>query len=312
MSYSHIPVLIGEVMELLDVKPGDHVVDGTLGGGGYSSALLERVGPSGKVLSIDLDSEAITNFESRRKQFGDASIVVHGNFRDIDDILEKHELSNVRAIVADLGLSSYHIDSSERGISFQTKEPLDMRFDVTTDSTDARFILNNYTELDLFRIFNEYGEEKFSKQIAWRVVEHRKEALFHYTTDLVGVITEALPKPVKHLYADSCRRIFQALRIAVNHELESLEQFLPKAFDLLAPGGRMAIVSFHSLEDRIVKKFFVEAATGCICPPDFPQCVCGKTPKAQILTKKPVMATEEELNKNMRSKPAKLRALQKI
>ncbi len=312
MSYQHFPVLLNEVLEILEPKPGQNFVDGTLGGGGYSTALLERVTPEGKVLSIDLDQAAIDNFQARQEQYKTSSIVVHGNFQDIDSIISKQQLVSIQGIVADLGLSSFHIDSSERGISFQKKEPLDMRFDTSQDAPDARFILNNHSEIEIAKIFEEYGEEKHTRQIARKIVQKRSEKPLHYTTDLVEIITEALPKPVKHLAADSCRRIFQALRIAVNHELESLETFLPKALDLVAPGGRIVIVSFHSLEDRIVKQFFNNSATGCICPPDFPQCVCGRLPRAKVLTKKPLLATDLELNKNMRSKPAKLRALQKL
>jgi 16S rRNA (cytosine1402-N4)-methyltransferase len=311
MSYKHYPVLLEEVLEIFDAKPGQNFIDGTLGGGGYSAALLEKVSPGGHVLSIDLDQAAIDNFQSLSKKFGESSIVVHGNFRDLDKIVRKHEFTAIQGIVADLGLSSYHIDNSERGISFQVKEPLDMRFDLSTNTPDARFILNNHSESEIYKIFEQYGEDKYSRQIARKVIQARAEKPIHFTTDLVEIITEALPKPVKHKAADSCRRIFQALRIAVNHELESLEEFLPKALDLVVPGGRIVIVSFHSLEDRIVKQFFNEAATGCICPADFPQCVCGRTPRAKILTKKPVSAAEPELNENMRSKPAKLRAIEK-
>ena len=312
-TYQHVPVLLNEVLEILQPSFGQHFVDGTLGGGGYSTALLERVAPSGKVLSIDLDQVAIDNYRTNLSDDQSArAIIHHGNFRDLDEIVEKHDFRDIAGIVADLGLSSYHIDASERGISFQKKEPLDMRFDVTKDTPDARFILNNHTEAELVKLFTDYGEEKFSRQIAHAIVKRRQETLLHYTTDLVEAIQEALPKPVKHLYQDSARRIFQALRIAVNHELESLEQFLPKALDLVAPGGKIVIISFHSLEDRIVKQFFVEAATGCICPPEFPICQCGRTPRAKILTKKPITATEQELLLNMRSKPAKLRAIQKL
>ncbi|MCC7356180.1 MAG: 16S rRNA (cytosine(1402)-N(4))-methyltransferase RsmH [Candidatus Doudnabacteria bacterium] len=311
--YQHVPVLLNEVLEILQPSPEQHFVDGTLGGGGYSAALLERVAPSGKVLSIDLDQVAIDNYRTNLSDDQSArAIIHHGNFRDLDEIVEKHDFRDIAGIVADLGLSSYHIDASERGISFQKKEPLDMRFDVTKDTPDARFILNNHTEAELVKLFTDYGEEKFSRQIAHAIVRRRQETFLHYTTDLVEAIQEALPKPVKHLYQDSARRIFQALRIAVNHELESLEQFLPKALDLVAPGGKIVIISFHSLEDRIVKQFFVEAATGCICPPEFPICQCGRTPRAKILTKKPITATEQELLLNMRSKPAKLRAIQKL
>lgn len=310
-NYSHIPVLLDEAISLLNPQPNQNFVDATLGGGGYTRALLKKIGPSGKVLAIDLDQTAIdlaTSYQLKTKSL----IPVHGNFADIDQIVTNHKFNDISGIVADIGLSSYQLDASGRGISFQKKEPLDMRFDLSKDTSDAKFILNNHNEQDLIKIFEEYGEEKYAKAIARKIVSSRNEKPFHYTTDLAEAITEALPKPVKHLYADSCRRIFQALRIAVNHELENLERFLPKALDILAPGGRLVIVSFHSLEDRIVKQFFLKASRGCVCPIDFPECICGKSPLAKVLTKKIVTATEAELETNMRSKPAKLRAVQKI
>lgn len=187
-----------------------------------------------------------------------------------------------------------------------------MRFDQSAQTPDAKFIINRYTEKQLTDIFWKFSEEKHTSRIVKNILRERAKAEIHYTTDLVELIKNSLPKPVQHKFADSARRIFQALRIAVNHELENLETFLPKALDLLNPGGRLAIVAFHSLEDRMVKNFFKEASRGCVCPIDFPQCRCGKNPIARIVTKKPVIASEEELEKNPRSKPAKLRVLQKL
>ena len=213
-------------------------------------------------------------------------------------------------IVADLGLSSYELE--HRGISFQKDQPLDMRFDLSQPE-DAKFILNSYDEKRLVKIFEDYGEEKFSRQIVRKILEKRDKRIeIRKTAELYQIIVDALPKPVKHKADDSARRIFQALRIEVNHELQNLEEFLPKAFDILAPGGRLVVVSFHSLEDRIVKQFFVGLTKGCGCPIDFPQCLCGKNPKGKILTKKPVYASREELNNNPRSRPAKLRAVVKL
>ncbi len=309
--YSHIPVLLQEVLEYLDPKSGQNFVDGTLGGGGYTKAILEKISPDGKVLAIDLDQAAID--EARNKSLGTSNLVlVHGNFRDIDQMVTTHKFGNISGIVADIGLSSFQLDGSGRGISFQKQEPLDMRFDLSDNSTDAKFIVNNWEQAQLTEVFRKYGEEKYASQIARKIVQHRQLKLLHYTTDLVAIIQEALPAPEKHRFADSARRIFQALRITVNHELENLETFLPKAFDLLAEGGKLAIVSFHSLEDRIVKEYFLSLARGCICPIDFPQCICGQTPKGKILTKKPITAKTEELDKNPRSKPAKLRVIEKV
>ena len=211
-----------------------------------------------------------------------------------------------------MGLSSYELDQAGRGISFQKKEPLDMRFDQKGNTVDAKFILNNYDQKQLERIFNEYGEEKFTRLIVRKIEQVRAKSAIHYTTDLYDIIVDALPKPVKHKADDNARRIFQALRIEVNHELGNLEEFLPKAFDLLNPGGKLVVVSFHSLEDRIVKQFFVGLTKGCVCPPDFPQCICGKGAQGKILTKKLVSASEQELENNPRSKPAKLRAIVKL
>ncbi len=314
--YHHIPVLLNEVIKYLDPKPGENFVDATLGGGGYSQAILKRILPKGKLLAIDLDTEAITNFETNLKSQisnQESVILVHDNFRNIDKIVEKHKIKGVDGIVADIGLSSYQLDQSGRGITFQKKELLNMRFDASVEQVDAKFILNNYSYQELEKIFKEFGEEKFSRQIAKKIIEFRsKNSELRYTTDLYQVIEQALPKPVKHKAADSARRIFQALRISVNHELDNLRELLEKGFDLLAPGGKMGIVTFHSLEDRIVKHYFKELTKGCICPIDFPKCVCGKNPQGRLVTKKPVTASAEEIKNNSRAKPAKLRVIQKI
>lgn len=310
MPYEHIPVLLREVISYLNARSGENFVDATLGGGGYTRAILEKVKPDGKVLAIDLDADAI---ENQRKENKDKGLILHhGNFQNINKIIKEHEFTNIAGIVADLGLSSYELDQAGRGFSFQKKEVLDMRFN-TSHPEDAKFILNSYDENRLRKIFEDYGEEKFSRQIAKKIVGLRAKGLvLRHTDELFDAIKDALPKPVKHKADDSARRIFQALRIEVNHELENLEEFLPKAFDILAPGGRLVIVSFHSLEDRIVKQYFVSLTKGCVCPIDFPQCVCGKNPQGKLLTKKPVTASEMELKDNPRARPAKLRAIEKI
>lgn len=310
MSYVHTPVLLHEVITLLDPQPGQNFVDATLGGGGYTREILRRIGPEGKILAIDLDHDAIFNLEELVISNKERVITAQGNFSQVDKFIKHHNFPAPDGIVADLGLSSHELDGSGRGISFQKHELLDMRFDQKDDRTDARFILNNYDEKRLLKVFEEYGEEKFSRQIVKKITDYRlKVKEIQYTTELYQIIVDALPKPVKHRANDSARKVFQALRIEVNNELNSLREFLEKGFDLLKPGGKMAVVTFHSLEDRIVKHFFVGLTKGCVCPPDFPQCVCGKNPRAQILTKKPVSASVEELEKNSRSKPAKLRAI---
>ncbi len=312
--YHHIPVLLEQAIALLDPKPNQNFIDATLGGGGYSKELLERILPDGKVLSIDLDATAIESFQQdiRREKYSHNAVVAHGNFSQLDKLVEHKDFTQIDGIVADIGLSSYQLDESGRGITFQKREPLDMRFDISSKEPDARFMLNEYTEAQLNRIFSSYGEERESKRIARAIINAREKESIHYTTDLIEIIKSALPKPVQHKWKDNARRVFQALRIAVNHELENLEEFLPKALDLVKPGGKIVIVSFHSLEDRMVKEFFVDAAKGCICPKEFPICKCGLTPRAKILTKKPVTADEREVAENSRSLPAKLRALQKI
>jgi 16S rRNA (cytosine1402-N4)-methyltransferase len=309
MLYQHTPVLLNEVLKYLNPQPDQNYIDATLGGGGYSQAIFSRIQPQGKLLSIDLDIEAIENQKSKIKNQN--WILHHGNFRDIDKIAAHHQFSNIQGIVADIGFSSFQLDQSGRGISFQKKEQLDMRFD-QSQKENAEFILNTNTEKELKKIFKDFGEEKFSRQIARKITEHRTQNTeIKYTTDLYQIIQNALPKPVKHRAGDSARRIFQALRIAVNHELDNLDEFLPKAFNILTSSGRLAVVSFHSLEDRMVKEYFLGLAKGCVCPPDFPQCICGRTPKAKILTKKPITASDQELKENIRAKPAKLRVIQK-
>ncbi len=310
MKYDHIPVLLEEVISYLKPSPGQNFVDATLGGGGYTRAILSKVQPGGKVLAIDLDKDALENTKTKIKN-QEALVLVHDNFQNIDKIAKHNTFTNISGIVADLGLSSYELDQAGRGFSFQKNEPLDMRFNLSQPE-DAKFIINNYEEERLRKIFEDYGEEKFSRQIARKILETRDKRQVKHTGELYEIIKNALPKPVKHKADDSARRIFQALRIAVNHELESLEEFLPKAFDILNPGGRLVIVSFHSLEDRIVKQYFNSLAKGCVCPIDFPQCVCGKNPQGKLLTKKIVTASEKELENNPRSKPAKLRAIEKI
>ena len=318
MTYSHIPVLLQQAITFLNPQAGDQFVDATLGGGGYTKSLLEKVAPKGTVLAIDLDQAALdnaqANFEAEVKNKN--LILVHGNFAQVDKFVEAHKevygFNAIDGIVADIGLSSYQLDQSARGITFQKKESLDMRFDLSSPEPNAHFLVNEYSEQELTKIFSDYGEERESKRIARAIIHEREKKPLHYTTDLTDIIQAALPKPVQHKWADSARRIFQALRIAVNHELENLETFLPKALDLVKPGGTIVIVSFHSLEDRMVKQFFLEAAKGCICPKEFPICLCNQTPQAEILTKKPITAEADELTHNSRSNSAKLRALRKL
>ncbi len=308
--YTHIPVLLNEVLSILEPEVNQNFVDATLGGAGYTTALLEETAPKGKVLAIDLDEVALEN--ARKKLPKDRVILVHGNFREIAHHLTSHDFTDVQGIVADIGLSSFQLDESGRGISFQKHELLDMRFDSSSKDPDARFILNQHSTAELAKIFSDYGEEKYSHKIADAIVRSRTEQTLKYTTDLNEIIQHSLPKPVQHRWQDTARRIYQALRISVNHELDNLERFLPEAFNILAPGGKLAVITFHSLEDRIVKQYFKSLSQGCICPKEFPVCVCGRSPQAEILTKKAILASEQELLENSRAKSAKLRAIKKL
>lgn len=312
--YHHIPVLLGEVLEYLHPVSGQNFVDATLGGGGYSRALLEAVLPAGKVLSIDLDAVAIENFKSQiaDKEYAANVQVAHGNFRDLDSIVERHSFGNIHGIVADIGLSSFELDQAGRGISFQKHELLDMRFDAQSNIETAEFLVNNLSEQELVTIITKYGEDPFARLIVRGIMRRRAESPIRYTTELVETITQSVPARFRYKAKDNIRRVFQALRIAVNHELDNLEEFLPKALELVNPGGRVAVITFHSLEDRIVKRFFEKASIGCVCPPEFPQCICGNTPAAKIITRKPITASNQELESNPRSKPGKLRVIEKI
>jgi len=321
MEYRHTPVLLNEVLEYLDPQSGEVIVDGTLGAGGHAIALAERIGPKGKIIGIDLDPAALAKAEQSYLDSGNSAWhkFIRGNYKDISKIAEDSKISSVDKILVDVGISSYDLEGSERGFSFQKDERLDMRFDPDKQNgyggspRDASYLINTLDQTELERIFKEYGEDKFSRQIAMAIVRHRREnSAIGTTTELLNIIKEALPISVRFKSADSARRIFQALRIEVNEELDNLKSFLPEAFTLLKPGGRLAVISFHSLEDRMVKNFFKELTKGCICPIDFPICQCGKKPLAHILTKKIVIATEKEIAENPRSKPAKLRVIQKI
>lgn len=312
--YHHIPVLLPEVLRIMDPQPGQRFVDATLGGGGYTTALLERSAPDGRVLAFDLDQDAIDAFRAKIEGTFLASRVqvVHQNFSQVAHAAAERGFGPIHGIVADIGLSSYELDQAGRGISFQKDEPLDMRFDQTAHGPTAAHMLAEYSEAELARVFTEYGEERFAESIARSVVRERTAQPVVRTTQLLKVIEESLPPRLRHTSLDSARRIFQALRIAVNGELANLEAFLPAALDIVAPGGVLAVVTFHSLEDRIVKQFCKSAATGCVCPPEFPVCRCGQTPRAVLLTKRPILATEQEQAANRRSASAKLRAIRKV
>lgn len=310
--YNHTPVLLQEVLVHLSPAINQNFVDGTLGGGGYTQALLEATAPDGKVLAFDLDQTAIDNARKNLAGFADRLTIDHKNFSELEKSIQQHDFTSIDGIVADIGISSAQLEQSDRGISFQSDSHLDMRFDLSSSQPDASFLVNNHSLDQLTDVFRKYGEEKYSRQIAKQIVATRADSQITRTTQLNQAIEDALPKPVKHLWKQSARRIYQALRIEVNHELQNLERFLPAALNAVKPGGRIVLVTFHSLEDRIVKQFFRSVAQGCVCPPEFPICKCGNNPQAKILTKKPVTPSEAERASNPRSQSAKLRAIKKL
>lgn len=309
MEFSHIPVLKNETIELLNIKPNGVYVDGTIGGAGHSKA-IENQAKIKTLIGIDQDIEALDAAKKNLAEF-DNTIFVNDNFRNIDAILGGLNIDAVDGILVDIGVSSYQIDNAERGFSFRMDSRLDMRMSRSSNFS-AYELVNEYSEEELTRVIRDYGEEKFAKSIARHIVKQREIKPIETTKDLESVILSSVPRYKGQDGRSNVQRTFQAIRIEVNAELESLKEFIDKAVALLKSGGRLAIISFHSLEDRIVKQKFKELATGCICPPDFPICVCGHKAVVKLITKHPVEATKEELSINPRSAPAKLRVIEKL
>lgn len=315
MDYQHKPVMIKEVMEILNPKPGENFIDCTLGGAGYTLELAKRVGDKGKILAIDLDEAAIKNAQSKIEILKLKNIILHhGNFRDLADITAKEcRGMKFNGIVMDLGLSSAQLADKSRGFSFQDEARLNMSFNQTVENDkNAEYILNNYSQQELEKIIKEYGEERFAKRIVQKIVEYRQNQPIKTTEQLLEVIKQVVPKKFQHGHLHPATRTFQALRIAVNDELENLKVVLPPAVELLSSGGKIAIVSFHSLEDRIVKQYFKQEARDCLCPKTYPACRCQHLARLKILTKHVLRPSEEEILKNHRARSAKLRAAQKI
>lgn len=307
--FVHIPVLKSEVVSLLCVEPNGIYVDGTIGGAGHAKAILE----SEKIkllIGIDQDEEALVAAKNNLKNFDNVKLI-HGNFRDIDKILDSENIENVDGILVDIGVSSHQIDEAERGFSFRTDAKLDMRMD-RSKAFSAYELVNTYAEEELERVIRDYGEEKFAKSIARHIAKAREDKPITTTKELEKIILSSVPRYRGQDGKSNVQRTFQAIRIEVNGELDALSEFIVKAVNKLKSGGRLEIISFHSLEDRIVKQKFKELATGCICPPDFPICVCGHKATVKIITKHPVEATEAELKINSRSASAKLRVIEKL
>jgi 16S rRNA (cytosine1402-N4)-methyltransferase len=306
----HVPVLADEVRELLAVRPGETVVDATFGAGGHARLLAADLRGRGKLIAIDRDPTVRAHFDRFKGRAGVDVRFLRGDFALVLAQLAANGVA-ADAILLDLGVSSMQIDRPERGFSYATDAPLDMRMDPTSELT-AREIVNEWGERDLATAFRRYGEERYARQIARAIVRRRSERPFERTGELVDVIASALPTPARFGEGHPAKRVFQALRIAVNDELRALELALPAALAMLRPGGRLAVISFHSLEDRIVKRFLRERARGCTCPPELPVCVCGKLPELRILTRRPVRPSARELDLNPRAASARLRAAVKV
>ena len=307
MEFQHYSVMLNECIEGLAVKPDGVYADGTAGGAGHSSEIAKRL-TTGKLLALDRDPAAVQTATERLQKYP-AAVVIQANFSEIQRVCAEQGVDKLNGMMLDLGVSSYQLDAAERGFSYRQNAPIDMRMSQTGMS--AKDIVNTYSVSELNRIIRDYGEEKYSYQIAKNIVKAREDKPLETTMELADIIKSSMPAAARR-EKNPCKRTFQAIRIAVNSELESLSEGLQAAFEILAPGGRLVVITFHSLEDRIVKQAFAGWCQGCICPPDFPVCVCHEKPKAKLINKKPILPSEEELAVNSRSQSAKLRILEKL
>ena len=308
--FHHVSVLLEECIQGLAIKPDGIYVDGTLGVAGHSSRIAAKL-TTGRLIGIDRDNMALEAAAERLRPFEDRVTLVHANFCDMDQALQGLGIDKVDGILLDLGVSSPQLDDVQRGFSYMTDAPLDMRMN-GEDTRDARQIVNTWSYEELKRILYDYGEERFAPRIAAAICRRREQAPIETTLELVDVIKSAMPASALREKQHPAKRSFQAIRIAVNDELGAVETVMKKAVPLLNPGGRLAVITFHSLEDRIVKNAMAEAAKGCTCPPSFPVCVCGKKPQVRIVTRKPIVSGEEELERNPRARSAKLRICEKL
>ena len=313
MEFSHTSVLLEETIQGLNIREDGIYVDGTLGGGGHASHVCERLSHNARFIGIDQDAAAISAAGIRLSPYKDKVPIdiIRSNYQKIPQVLQDLSVSGVDGIMLDLGVSSYQLDTPERGFSYREDAPLDMRMDQRQEMT-ARDIINDYSEGELYRIIRDYGEEKSAKNIARHIVLARKEKVIETTFELNEIIKAAIPIRARSAGGHPSKRTFQAIRIELNKELTILEQSIDQMIDLLNPRGRICIITFHSLEDRIVKRSFRINENPCTCPPDFPKCVCGKVSKGKVITRKPILPTEEEISENRRSKSAKLRIFEKI
>lgn len=308
--FEHKSVLLRETIDSLNIREGGIYVDGTLGGGGHASEVCRRLGEGGRLIGIDQDADAIAAATERLKEFGPKVTIVRSNYENIAAILDSLEIDLVDGIYLDLGVSSYQLDTAERGFTYREDAPLDMRMDQRNPETAAD-IVNTYSESDLYRIIRDYGEDRFAKNIAKHIVRTREEHLIATTGELTEIIKAAIPAKIRATGGHPAKQTFQAIRIELNRELEVLGQSIDTMIDRLKPGGRLSIITFHSLEDRIVKTRFKHNENPCTCPPDFPVCVCGKKSKGRVVTRKPIVPTGEEIEENKRAKSSKLRVFER-
>ena len=308
--FHHVSVLLEECIDGLHIKPEGIYVDGTLGGAGHSSRIAAKL-TTGRLIGIDRDPVALKAAGERLEPFQDRVTLVHSNFCELDTALDSLGISGVDGILLDLGVSSPQLDDGQRGFSYMADAPLDMRMN-GGDALDAREIVNHWSYDELKRILYDYGEERYAPRIAAAICKRREEKPIETTLELVEIIRGAMPAAALREKQHPAKRSFQAIRIAVNDELGSVERVMKRAIPRLNPGGRLAVITFHSLEDRIVKNAMAEAAKGCTCPPEFPVCVCGKKPQVKIITRKPIVSGEEELERNPRARSAKLRICEKL
>lgn len=311
MSFKHTSVLLEETIEGLKIKPDGIYVDGTLGGGGHSYQIASRLNQSGRLIGIDQDEAAIEAAGERLKEFGDKVTILRNNYRNTKSALHSIGIDKIDGMMLDLGVSSYQLDTLERGFSYKYDTNLDMRMD-TRQELSAKEIINGYGEMELYRIIRDYGEDKFAKNIAKHIVLARQEAPIETTGQLNEIIKAAIPAKMRAEGGHPSKKTFQAIRIECNQELEVLRESIEELIGLLNPGGRLCIITFHSLEDRIVKTIFRKCENPCTCPPNFPVCVCGKVSQGKVITGKPILPSQEEMEENKRSKSAKLRVFEKI
>ncbi len=310
MEFAHKSVLLEETIKELNIKPDGVYVDGTLGGGGHSFHIAERLSERGRLIGIDQDDAAIEAAGKRLSPFAERTFLVRGNYRETDSVLRGLGFSGADGILLDLGVSSYQLDTLERGFSYRYDTDLDMRMDRRQTLT-ARYIVNHYSVSELSRVIRDYGEDRFAQNIAKHIVQAREKKPIETTGELNEIIKGAIPAKMREKGGHPSKRTFQAIRIECNRELEILEGSLDMLLSLLNPGGRLCIITFHSLEDRIVKSAFRRYENPCVCPPDFPVCVCGRKPEGRIVTRKPIVPDEKEISENKRAKSAKLRVFEK-